>query len=162
TMKTSLMCDLGVSLATATPFLGHFDVYRPVKVAVFSGESGEWTLGDTMRRVCVARGLDPSATAGRLGGQSGGLPQLSDKGHMDYLRLKLSRERVEVFLLDPLYLTLLAGMGRDAAMASNLYAMGPLFQNVTRACLDAGATPSMLHHTKRPSAASREPLGLED
>ena len=60
------MCDLAVSLATGTPFLGHFEVCRPAKVALFSGESGEWTLMKTFERVCRARGVDFAATAGRL------------------------------------------------------------------------------------------------
>jgi hypothetical protein len=162
TLKTSVMCDLAVSAATATPFLGHFDVYHPAKVALFSGESGEWTLAKTLERVCQGRGIDFAATVGRLVVQADGLPQLSNVEHMDYLRRVLERERVELFVLDPLYLTLLAGMGRDAAQASNLYEMGPLFQNVTRACLEVGATPVLVHHTKRGAAASREPLGLED
>jgi replicative DNA helicase len=162
TLKTTVMCDLAVSASTATPFLGHFDVYKPAKVALFSGESGEWTLMETFRRVCRARGLDFNDTVSRLVVQAEGLPQLSNAEHMDYLRRMLERERVEVFILDPLYLTLLAGMGRDAGQAANLYAMGPLFQNVTRACLEAGATPVLVHHTQRAASRSREPLGLED
>jgi DNA primase catalytic core len=161
TLKTSVMCDMAVSLATATPFLGKFDVYKPVKVALLSGESGEWNLGQTLARVCRARDLNPKATAGRLVVQGEGLPQLSNIEHMIYLKRMLEWEHVEVFILDPLYLTLLAGLGRDASMASNIYAMGPLFQNVTRACLDVGASPCLVHHTTRPAAASREPLGLE-
>jgi hypothetical protein len=162
TLKTSVMCDLAVSLATGTPFLGHFDVYEPVRVALFSGESGEWTLAKTLQRVCQARGLDPAATAGKLLVQPEGLPQLSNGEHMDYLRRMLKQKGVEVFILDPLYLTLLAGMKGDPGLASNLYAMGPLFQNVTGACLEAGATPVLVHHTQRAAARSREPLGLED
>jgi hypothetical protein len=162
TLKTSVMCDLAVSLATGTPFLGHFAICRPVKVALFSGESGEWTLAQTLARVCRTRGLDPDATVGKMVVQPDGLPQLSNAAHMDYLRWMLAREGVEVFILDPLYLTLLAGMKGDLGMASNLYAMGPLFQNVTGACLQAGATPALVHHTQRAAARSREPLGLED
>jgi hypothetical protein len=161
-MKTTVMCDLAVSLATGTKFLNFFEAYRPTKVALFSGESGEWTLMKTFERVCGARGLDLTQTVGRLLVQPDGLPQLSNVEHMDYLRRVLEREQVEVFILDPLYLTLLAGTGRDGAQASNIYEMGPLFQNVTRACLDVGATPILVHHTRRGAAASREPLGLED
>lgn len=162
TLKTSVMCDMAVSLATGAPFLGHFDVYRPVKVALFSGESGEWTLAQTLARVCLARGLDPDATVGKMVIQPDGLPQLSNAAHMDYLRRMLAREGVEVFIIDPLYLTLLSGLKGDPNQAANLYAMGPLFQNVTGACLQAGATPCLVHHTQRAAARSREPLGLED
>jgi hypothetical protein len=162
TLKTSVMCDLAVSLATGKPFLGHFDVYKPVTVAMFSGESGDWTLAKTFERVCRARGVDPSEAGARLVVQPEGLPQLSNVAHMAYLSRMLALKGVQVFILDPLYLTLLAGVQGDPRLASNLYAMGPLFQNVTGACLNAGATPILVHHTQRAAARSREPLGLED
>jgi RecA-family ATPase len=95
TLKTSVMCDLAVSLATGTPFLGHFAICRPVKVALFSGESGEWTLAQTLARVCRTRGLDPDATVGKMVVQPDGLPQLSNAAHMDYLRWMLAREGIE-------------------------------------------------------------------
>src|SRR5436190_1675274 len=50
-LKTSLALDLAISLATATPFLGHFPVPKQRRVAVFSGESGRATVYETVRRV---------------------------------------------------------------------------------------------------------------
>src|SRR3974390_3509885 len=40
TLKTTCALDLAISLATGTPFLGHFRVAQPVRVAVLSGENG--------------------------------------------------------------------------------------------------------------------------
>jgi hypothetical protein len=78
-------------------------------------------------RVCEARGVPLADTWGYLLVQAEGLPQLSNAEHLAYLNLMLERHRIDVFILAPLDLTLLAGVGPDAAQASNLYQMGPLF-----------------------------------
>src|SRR5262249_50623485 len=43
TLKTSVVLDLAVSMATATPFLGTFPVNRRTRIGIASGESGEFT-----------------------------------------------------------------------------------------------------------------------
>jgi hypothetical protein len=40
--------------------------------------------------------------------------------------------------------------------------MGPLFLAITQACLSVGCTPVLIHHTKRASAVSTDPLDLDD
>jgi replicative DNA helicase len=158
-LKTSEAVDLSVSLASATPFLGAFTVYQSVRVALLSGESGEWTLQETARRVCAARGIDFAGLGERLcwGFR---LPQLARLEQRAALREALAEKRIEVLVFDPLYLALLAG--QTELEAANLFDIGPLLLAVGRACLDVGCTPLLVHHTKKLTAKNLEPLDLDD
>src|SRR5262249_48117394 len=53
-----------------------------------------------------------------------------------------------VLLLDPLYLSLLAGVGTQGPQANNVYQMGPLLMAVSQACLSVGCTPILAHPFK--------------
>lgn len=156
-LKTSLAVDLAVSLASGTPHLGRFAVGQPRRVAILSGESGAWTLRETALRVCAAREVDLAALS--LVWQMD-LPRLSSVGDLDELARGLAADGVEVVVIDPLYLGLLAG--QTGAQASSLYDMGPLLMRAGRACLDAGATPVLLHHATRPASRTREPVERGD
>jgi hypothetical protein len=155
-LKTSIALDLAVSLDTATPFLGAFDVYKRVRVAVLSGESGPHALQQTARRVCAARGLELEG----LGIEwQFSLPQLGHPEDRLELRNGLKELEVEAVIIDPLYLCLLGG---SDAKAENLYHMGPLLLAVAQSCLEAGATPFLVHHSTKPAGRSGEPLQLGD
>jgi replicative DNA helicase len=160
-LKTSLLLDLAVSLGSGTPFLGFFAVARRKRVAVLSGESGEFTVQETARRICAARKLDLADLDGFLSLQFR-LPQLANAAHLAELARGLRGDGVEVAVVDPLYLSLLAGQGPGGARAENLYDMGPLLLGVARAGLDAGTTPVFAHHTRRAASGSHEPLDLDD
>jgi hypothetical protein len=128
-------------------------------VALLSGESGEWTLQETARRVCTARGVD----FGGLGDSlfwGFRLPQLTFPDQLAALRDALAERNVDVLLFDPLYLALLAGQ-KDLD-AANLFHVGPLLLGVGRACLDVGCTPVLVHHTKKFTSKTLEPLDLDD
>ena len=58
TLKTSCACDLLISVATGTPFLGHFTVAEPGPVMLLTGETRGAALQSLLRRVCRAHRVD--------------------------------------------------------------------------------------------------------
>lgn len=144
-LKTNIGVDLAVSVAGGRQFLGEFFTPEPSRVCMLSGESGAATLQSVARRVAAAKGLR-LADLDIFWGFN--LPQLTDTLHVLALRDALEQHAIRLLLLDPLYLSLLAGQGADGLSASNLYQIGPLLLSVSRACLDVGCTPVLFHHFK--------------
>ena len=157
-LKTSLLIDLAISLASGRRFLAHFDVERRTRVGVFSGESGPATIQETFRRICRSKGvLDPEALSVYWGFT---LPRLSFDVDLIELEEAITENELEVVILDPLYLCLLAGS--TSHQASNIFDIGPLLANTAEVCLAAGATPILVHHTTKSSGRSGGPPELED
>src|SRR5262245_42469508 len=73
TLKTSTAVDLGLSLASGTPFLGKFEVPHRRRVAIFSGEQGAGELQRLARRICAAKGITLESCLAHWGFR---LPQL--------------------------------------------------------------------------------------
>jgi hypothetical protein len=160
TLKTTLAVDLALALASGTPWLGKFPCPARKRVAVLSGESGAFTLQETARRVCAAKGIALGDLGDMLLWQFT-LPQLANLSQLDALGAGLAKNRIDVVLVDPLYLALLAG-AEGAVRAENLYEVGPLLLRVAVACLSAEATPILLHHTRKTAGTVGEPLELTD
>lgn len=145
-LKTSILCDLAISMGTGLAFLGQFEVPQAIRVGFLSGESGPHTIQDTARNVCKTKGIS-LAEAGVWWGFA--LPQLSQDEHLQKLAELIKQNELQAIILDPLYLCLLAGNAE--AQAGNLFDMGPLLSKVATTCLGAGATPILAHHNvKRP------------
>jgi hypothetical protein len=158
-LKTSVAIDLAVSLAGGTSWLGEFACPAAKRVAILSGESGPFALQSVARRVCAAKEIELAGLGDNLRWLFS-LPQLGMADQLAELGEGLERDRVDVAIIDPLYLCLLAGT--NGPKAENLYDTGPLLLRVAQACLTAGATPILLHHCTKPSARKTGPLDLGD
>ncbi|MEQ8788448.1 MAG: AAA family ATPase [Pirellulaceae bacterium] len=158
TLKTSIAIDLIVSIASGKPFLDSFKVERRATVGVVSGESGGAVIRNTFLRVCNSKGIEAPSNLPIHWMMH--MPSLSCLDNLDRLAQLITDREIEVLVLDPLYLGLLAG--NPNAQASNLFDMGPLYSMVCRTCLDAGATPILVHHTSRTAAKRKGPPDLSD
>lgn len=149
TLKTSICVELAVSLTTATPFLGKFTVKDQRRVLFMSAESGGATLRDTYLRICnfksVAKEKPDILWAFEI-------PNLSNSLDLKRMAEVIREEKIEVVFIDPLYLCLIDS--KQAAQASNMFAMGPLLSSLMEACKQAGATPIVVHHTRKTNGAA--------
>jgi replicative DNA helicase len=161
TLKTTLALDLAISLGSGTPFLGYFLVPRKARTLVLSGECGEAILKETARRISAARRLELRRCDVLWQFDLPGFGRLVDR---ERFAAGLAEVKVEVVIIDPLYLCLLRGA--DQASAANLYEIGLLLWSAAQCCLSAGAMPIFVHHTvKKAGKATKgqvEPLDLDD
>ena len=164
-MKTSIMLDLALSLAASqveqpSYFLGKFLVPEQVGVAIWSGESGASTIKETALRICKSKGIELADT---LTLWSFTAPRLSDQTELRTIKKTLRDGGYSVAAFDPLYLTLLSGS--EGKSAASLFDMGPVLADLCAACLEAGATPLLAHHTPKNRHDPRdrfEPLELQE
>ncbi len=157
TMKTTLACDLGISLGSGTPFLNHFPTVR-ARTAIFSGESGAFTLRETARRICDARGIKLRDVDMRWGFE---LPQIARAADLDVLAEVIELHNLEVVLIDPAYLCLLGG-DTQGKQASNIFDMGTLLLGLSDVAKWTDATIVLLHHCRKNSAEIFTPPELEE
>lgn len=157
-MKTSIVIDLVIALATGRLFLGRFAVARPVTVIILSGESGLATLQETARRIARWMGVRLAEIDRLL--WSDFLPQLEDLRHLDAVERMIEETQCEVLVIDPLYLCM---SGADAA---NLFVQGSLLRRVSEICRRHGVALVLCHHTrKRPKLKNQgefDPPELDD
>jgi replicative DNA helicase len=157
-MKTSVSVDFAVSLGSATPFLGKFAVPRKVRVAFWTGESGEMTIKETAIRIAKSKGRrlrDCSVD------WSFDLPKLCRPDHLTALREHIASRQYEVVIVDPLYLSLLSA--ENAGLAGNVYAMGAALSPVGEMGKYSGCTVCLIHHFKKIGTGDvNNPCALED
>ncbi len=145
TLKTSLLIDLGVSLATGGYFLGRLKVNRACRVGIMSGESGLATIQETARRIAAAAGHNLADIGGLV--FSDQLPQFANFLHLEAMKRFCTNDELEVIAIDPAYLCI------GEADHGNLFAMGERLQGVSRLCEETGVTFLLAHHNKKTGKA---------
>lgn len=142
TLKTTILCELAVSLASGKPFFGKYET-RQSRVAMVSAESGEETLQETAERVCRSKDIS-FASLGNWLFWAFRPPQITEPEHVASLVSFIKRNRIDVLILDPAYLML--GLGDDA---KNQFVVGDVLQNLTVLQRDTGAMPVLAAHTNK-------------
>jgi replicative DNA helicase len=157
TLKTSIVCDLAISLGSGTPFLGKFQAER-VAVGFWSGESGAATMRETAKRIAETKGVGLADVDVMW---SFDLPRLSSLDHLNHLAETIRAQGLKVAILDPLYLALLSP--ETASGASNLFLMGAMLQGLTKLGQETGCTVVLLHHFRKGGQPDDDnPAGLEE
>lgn len=140
--KTSIACDMVVSLVSATRFLNHFHVPKKRNVLFMSAESGGAAILDTFQRICRARGLVFSTLTGVS--VYLGVPDISNHEDLARLEATITEKEIEVIFIDPAYMAL-----GDDLDAGNLFSVGPRIRRLLDFGQRLGVTIVMIHHTNK-------------
>ncbi|GAB4159923.1 MAG: replicative DNA helicase [Planctomycetaceae bacterium] len=158
TLKTSIGMDLAISIATGSPFLGTFEVLNQAKVAILNGESGMKNLQNLAFRVCDSKGWYLGALKDRLL-ISDNLPNLADGRDMAELRRFVEKNKIELLVVDPVYLAMRSVQANDSG---SMFRMGDMLEPLSKIGQDTGCTPLIVHHNKRAASNLYEPAELSD
>lgn len=152
-LKTSIIVDLAISLASGKKFLGRFIVNRTARVMIMSGESGMPVLKETANR--VRRSKDIEGWLDNLH-WSEELPQLDDPGSIERLVRTLKRDHIEVLAVDPAYLCF------GGSEHGNIVEQGKKFKIINEACKRAGVQLILAHHFTKSAGRDYKPPQLSD
>ncbi|HUY87825.1 MAG TPA: AAA family ATPase [Pirellulales bacterium] len=155
-LKTTLAVDAGISIASATDFLGceFFRVPQARRVMIMSAESGLKELQRNARRIAEARDLELAELQYLL--WSDRVPFLGTDADPAILAEQVKEHGVEVLFLDPAYQML------DPRDSGNLFAQGIQLRRLLDVCRDAGCDFMLLHHTTRTASRQYEQPTLTD
>lgn len=144
TLKTSIALDMAISVASGTKFLDRYKAHKH-RVMFLSGESGQAAIRNTAKAIMKTRGISGPDINGWLM-FSWKLPKLSDATDIALLRRTISKYKIDVLFIDPLYLCLTRGSDLSA---TNIFDMGTAFGGITSACQEERCTLILVHHHNR-------------
>jgi hypothetical protein len=140
-LKTTVLVDLGMSLATAKKFLGEFWIPTRKRFLLCSGESGIATLQETARRIAKSKGVQLANVADFT--ISPDLPRFDDPENLAEFERFLDDQAPDVLAVDPCYLCMPGGD------AGNLFIQGVMLRRISELCQRLGITLVIAHHSKR-------------
>ena len=153
-LKTSIMLDMAVSLATGVSFLRRFEVAVPKRVLVMSGESGLVTIRNTIRRIAESADLEPEEIDNLF--ICDRVPRLDNISHIAILRKTLEEFHPDVVVFDPAYLML------TTDKPESLFATGGQLLAISLLCQIHGATIIIAHHNSKSSNVIGRTPDLDD
>lgn len=146
TLKTNIAIEMALAIGTGGYFLGKFPT-RQKTVALLSGESGDYTIQESARRIARSYEIDPS-TARVLWGFE--LPCIGSVEGLESLEAMIVNHQVEVLMIDPVYLSLM-GEATKGLNSSNLFDIGPLLLRIATMCKSHATSLILLHHCRKNS-----------
>ncbi|HEX6987234.1 MAG TPA: AAA family ATPase, partial [Planctomycetaceae bacterium] len=84
--------------------------------------------------------------------------KLTDPAALKGLRRETERRRLDVLVIDPLYLAIVVSEGDPAS----IYRMGRLLVVMTKLAADTGVTPVLVHHAVKRRDSPHEPMQLHE
>ncbi len=142
-LKTNILIDLTLSLASQAMFLNEFYVAKPVRVALVSGESGQATIQETARRVARSKPWINLADYENAF-WCFDLPKLGQPDTAKTIISYIQKHELDVLVLDPAYLCMPLGES-----ASNLFLVGVMLADLTKVTAETGCTIILCHHTRK-------------
>ena len=150
TLKTLVSTDLVVSMSSGTSFLNRWKC-TPIKVGIWSGESGKPALQNAQRRICASKGISTSDC--QLDWHYT-LPPLYDPKTIEMLIETIVREKYGAVFVDPAYLCLLDG--GSAGLAGNVFSMGHKLSPLSQINQITGCLMGLVHHFGKWTASNQE------
>jgi len=153
--KTTMLADLSVSLATNTPWLGHFAVPRLRRVLFITGESNNRAASRRIKKALSARGLGFADLTEKMRVEAVRFPQLPDRNHRDQITRIVEKHQTDVVIIDPLY------RGLGGLDTNRMAEVGQAIVEFSKACCPASLVISH-HSTKSAAREYGNPPELED
>jgi hypothetical protein len=158
TLKTKLALQMALSLVTATPYLGKFNVPAAVPVGFWSAESGDGTIQATAVEMLKTMEVDGHGLPLHLCFR---VPHFTDAESMAQLEAKIVQYKLKVAIIDPAYLAM--HTTKTAGQAGNVFMTGAILQELTRIGHDNECTIVLLHHFRKTGNVDyNDPAGIEE
>ncbi|MCH2131515.1 MAG: AAA family ATPase [Pirellulaceae bacterium] len=151
-LKTTLMADLCVALATGRSWLGNFTVPLQRRVLLITGEA---SLKSALKKLGKAAGpgCGPEQLKHWIRVEAANFPTLPRQEDCDAVAAAIVEHDIDVLILDPLY------MGLEGLNTANLTEVGPAMRRFMAACRPAEVV--ICHHVKKTASFDDAP-NLED